>query len=220
MEWDKSLNVKLDLFNPEFKMQISISYLFFIAYSIINIIDMNEFIINLNVNKVEDSTRWSLIYAYIFGYYSYIMKMFLGLITLLIIITLIRILVITIFCSVVEKNTEKIGTIIESGIMENIRLLLGFMINPIFLIMFLFVIPVFIFVFLIPLTSFYNTPIIKKEDNLKQDYIMKTNHNLTMLLIVFIMIISSIFCYYMWFVASAEEGPSLPSKGEVPAPVV
>lgn len=220
MEWEKTLDDKLDLFNPEFKMQISISYLFFIAYSVINIMDMNEYIINLNVTKTEDSTRSSLIYAYIFGYYSYIMKMFMGLITLLIIITLIRILVITIFCSVVEKNTEKIGSIISSGIMENIRLLLGFMLNPSFLIMFLFVIPAFVYIFMIPLTSFFNKKTVQIDDASVQEKIMKTNHILTMLTIVFLMIISSIFCFYMWFVASAEEVPSLPGKGEsLPAAV-
>lgn len=207
MDLIKSLNMN----KPYSLLPFMLGSLLFLLYGILNIIDMNEYILNFNVIDIDQITRSGIIYAYLAGYYIFILKVIIALLTLFILTLIIRIIVATITSIFISRAQEggadqikymasnKFKQHLHETICANMKWLLSFIINETFIILFLVIIPLFLLFVLLAYSHFYNKENIKNENQSEAPKIMLTNHNFLVYLIFSIFIVTFIYSVYIWF---------------------
>jgi hypothetical protein len=213
-----SLSESIDIYSPTALMAVMLSATLFLLYSIINLIDMNGYIKNFNILDVGTYDRGTMIYAYIAGYYMFLLKVIIALITLFILTLILRITVSTIMDVFTQKSNLQSGGAaqIQAGAAEsvnlmknevvrsNLKYILGFTILKSFVILFLIIIPLFLFFALFAYTKFYDQEQVQNHDKNNAPKIMLTHHNFLIYLIVSLFIITFIYSIYLWFKISNE----------------
>lgn len=211
-----SLQQSMSMYKPSSLMPFILSALLFLLYGIINLIEMNGYILNFNVIDVDKLTRITMIYIYMAGYYMFILKLVVYLITLYILTLIVRIIVATIIRTIIPgikisgiksggANEIQYGAAMEGqnklldAAIINMRWLLSFILSSSFIILFLIIIPLFLFVVLFTYSKFYNQDNIKNENRNEAPKIMLTHHNFLVYLIVSIFMITFVYSIYMWF---------------------
>ncbi len=208
------LNDAIETYNPMFLKAFLVSATLFLLYSIINLIDMSGFIRDFNILNVSETPRSRFIYAYIAGYFMFVLKVVLALVTLFVLILIIRIVIaalIYIFTAIKKEKQEggansiasemkaAVMNKVESAVKSNMRWLLGFITLKEFAIIFLVIVPIFLFFVVLAYSMFYNQQHILDVDNQESQRIMWTHHNFMMFLISSLFAIAFIYATYLWF---------------------
>jgi hypothetical protein len=212
-----SLADSIDIYSPSALMAVMLSGTLFLLYSVINLIDMNGYIKNFNILDVGTSTRAMMIYAYISGYYMFLLKVVIALVTLFILTLIIRIAVSTIIDIFSNKKDQSggaaeihAGAIASAHLMSvevvrsNLKYILGYITLNTFVILYLIIIPVFLFFGIFAYLKFYNQEHVQSENNNEAPRIMATHHNFLVYLIVSLFTITFLYSIYMWFIKSKE----------------
>jgi len=220
-----SIQEATKMYSPSLMAPFMFSSILFALYSIINLIDMNEFILSFNITDISTLNRGKMIYSYLGGYFNCILKILLSLFVIFILTLVIRILVATILRVVIEPSAQAqeggsfVGgaraiqrgaanqniSRINEAIVSNMRFILGFMINVSFIMLFLLTIPIFLLLVLCAYSQFYNkTNIIKNTPN-QSIRIILTHHNFLLFFIISLMLITFIYSIYLWFKQTYKE---------------
>jgi len=213
-----SLAESLDIYSATALMAVMLSATLFLLYSVINLIDMNGYIKNFNVLDVGTYDKGTMIYAYIAGYYMFLLKVIIALVTLFILTLILRVAVSTIVDVFTPKPNSQSGGAAEihAGAAEsanlmknevvrsNLKYILGFTILKSFVILFLILIPLFLFFTLFAYSKFYNQQHVQNNNKDNAPKIMLTHHNFLIYLIVCLFIITFIYSVYLWFKISKD----------------
>ena len=207
----------LGTYDPTMVKAFFVSAILFLLYSVINLIDTSSYIKDYNILDINSTPRGRLVYAYMSGYFMFILKAVLALVTLFVLILIIRIAVATlihIFTAIKKKKQKGGAGMIASSMVEgtmgkveeavhsNIRWFLAFVTSKPFIIVFLVIIPIFLFFVLLAYSRFYNPEHIKETSLDKAPRIMGTHHAFLMFLISSLFAISFIYTVYLWFRAA------------------
>lgn len=205
------LSERLDMFKPTYLGAFSMSAVLFTLYGIINMIDTSAYIRDFKTTDVEASTRGSIIYAYIAGYFMFILKSLIALITLFILTLIIRVLVSTMInvftkkavqsggaSAMSDEKAEEVSNMILDAFADNARWILGFFLSPTFIMIFLIIIPLFMYFMLLVYTRFYNQDIVKTENLNEAPKILLTYHHYFMFFMSSIVLISVLFAIWIW----------------------
>ena len=174
------------------------------------IIDANAYIHNFNIVDPVQTTRWSLLYAYLAGYFIFMLKVLLALLTLFILILIIRVIVSTVI-HIFTPQTQSGGGVSEmragalkdhygrlaEAVHSTMRWILCFVISKHFIIIFLIIIPIFLYFSLLAYVRFYNRDNVTGEERSKD--IMETHHQFLMMFMTTLMLFGFIFCVYLYF---------------------
>lgn len=205
---------RLDIFNFDHMGAYFLSAGLFSLYAIINLIDTNSYILNFKVLDVEGNTRGSLVYSYMAGYFMFILKSIIALVTLFVLTLIIRVLVATMITIVTDGYSTsqaggaqeimsgasfKASSQIVEAFLQNARGVLGFFLSPIFLVIFLIIIPLLLYLFLMAYVRFYNPEIVKEENLNEAPRILLTYHHHLMFIISSLILVAFIFSLYIWF---------------------
>lgn len=212
-----SIQEATKMYSPSLLAPFMFSCVLFALYSIINLIDMNEFILTFNITDIATFNRGKMIYSYLGGYYNLILKILLSLFIIFILTLVIRILVATILRVVIEPPQQQEGgmvggakaiqrgaanqniTRIYEAIVSNMRFILGFMINMSFIMLFLLTIPIFLLIVLCAYSQFYNSSNIINNTPTQSVRIILTHHNFLLFFIISLMLITFVYSIYLWF---------------------
>jgi hypothetical protein len=201
----------LGTYDPMFMKAFLLSAVLFLLYSIINLIDINGYIKNYNILDVDSVSRGTMVYAYMSGYFMFVLKVVIALVTLFILTLIIRIAVATVIRIFTPKKQSGGASIIMQGaasdmtnkvaeaVTSNMRYLLAFITSPSFIVIFLVIVPIFLFFALLGYSRFYNQEHIKQENSNEAPRIMTTHHNFLLFLISSLFTIGFIFTVYLWF---------------------
>ncbi len=208
------LNEALGVYDPIYLKAFMVSATLFLLYSIINLIDLNGYIKEFNILDVASTPRGRFVFAYMGGYFMFILKVVLALLTLFILLLIIRIAVSTlIYVFTAIKKEKQVGGAgplasklaadvmnkVQEAVSSNMRWLLGFITCKPFIIIFLVIVPIFLFFVLLAYSMFYNPEHIQEVNMTEAPRIMLTHHGFFMFLISSIFTISFIYAVYLWF---------------------
>ena len=115
------LNEALDIYDELYLKVFAVSATLFLLYSVINLIEMNKYIIDFNILNVAETPRGRFIYSYLAGYFMFVLKVILALVTLFILLLIIRVAVaalIFVFIAKDKKNQELIKDILDNGAVQ------------------------------------------------------------------------------------------------------
>jgi Na+-transporting methylmalonyl-CoA/oxaloacetate decarboxylase gamma subunit len=188
------------------------SAVLFILYGIINMIDTNAYILNFKITDIEASTRGSIIYSYLAGYFMFILKSLIALITLFILTLIIRVVVsamINVFTKrsiqngggpseISDAKADEVSNMVLDAFAVNARWILGFFLSPTFIAIFLIIIPLFMYFMLLVYTRFYNQEIIKTENLNEAPKILLTYHHYLMFFMSAIVFIAVLYAIWRW----------------------
>lgn len=208
------LNEALDIYNELYLKVFAVSATLFLLYSIINLIEMNKYIKDFNILNIEETSRGRFIYSYMAGYFMFVLKVILALVTLFILLLIIRVAIATLISvfTAINKKKQKGGasTIadslktetlnkVEQAVSSNMRLILGFVTTKPFIIIFLVIVPIFLFFVLLAYSTFYNPEHIQEVNKDESGRIMLTHHGFLVFLISSLFTIAFIYSIYLWF---------------------
>lgn len=208
------LNEALDTYNSLYIKAFFVSATLFLLYSVINLIEMDKFIKDFNILDIAQTPRGRFIYSYVSGYFMFVLKVILSLVTLFILLLIIRIAVaalIFVFTAIKKKKQEGGASAIadalkkavmdkvEQAVTSNMRILLGFVTSKPFIIIFLVIVPIFLFFVTLAYSMFYNPEHIQQVNNNESGRIMWTHHGFMMILISSIVLIAFIYSVFLWF---------------------
>lgn len=206
-----SIDDVLDIYSPSLLAAFMLSSLFFLLYGVINLIDTNNYIKEFNILDIGTVNRGSLIYAYVAGYYMFVLKVIIALVTIFVLTLIIRIAVTTMIGIFTNKQTGgdsrkimhgaafSVANKIEEAVFGNMRYLLSFMTTGTFVIIFLILIPLFLFFFMLVYVRFFNVEVINEENLNESPKIMITYHHSMMYLLTSFFLVAFLFSLYIWF---------------------
>lgn len=222
-----SLSKVLGTYKKENKWYFAVASLLFLLYAIYNLIDMSQYIRNLNITEPSDINKTKFVYIYMAGYFIFIMRLLIALITVFVLILIIRIAisaVINMFGLSQGEGQEggkgkQIGgasdimfgaasgasNVVAEAVFANMRGILSFVICPIFILIFLIVIPLFLLFFLIAYVQFYNPSEVASKGD-KAARIMLTHHHFLMFTISSIFVICFAYSCYYWAIVTFAKG--------------
>jgi len=214
-----SLTALLGTYRPEHIGAFMVASLFFFLYGVQTLMDINDYFKESGITDISTVNRATIVYSYMAGYYVYILRLLLALITIFILILIIRIVIATII-SIFNRNGGQEGggskgqeggaqaimagaaadssNIVAKAIDVNMRWILGFIVCPIFLVMFLIVIPLFLFTFLMVYVFFFDKAIVISEQQ-KSTQIMITHRNFLMFVMTSLLFMCFVYCIYYFF---------------------
>lgn len=217
-EGDKSWMDKVDIIKHPGVFVASA--VIFILYTITTLIDVNGIIKNFNILDVENTTRGTLVFAYLAGYYMFILRLFVAILTILVIITILRISVILILALLTtepqsgggarEIKTKYGGAIkddINNSLISNFRFFLGFITVPslaMFIFLFLVVIPMFYLFFVYTVVKLYDQNKAIAENKQEAPRILNTFHHY-MLFMMSVCIMIGIFYVLVKYLFSQKK---------------
>jgi len=214
-----SLSESLDIYSYSALMAVMFSGILFLLYSVINLIEMNGYIKNFNILDVSTCNRGTIIYAYLAGYYMFLLKVIIALVTLFILTLIIRIAISTIVnifttkpesqsggASQIQKGAAESANLMKVEVVRtNLKYILGFAILKTFVILFLIFIPLFLFFALFAYSRFFNQQHIIRDNNNEAPKIMLTHHNFLIYLIVCLFIITFVYSIFLWFKTTKDK---------------
>lgn len=165
----------------------------FILYMILTLIDINDTIKSYNILDIDNTTRGTMVYAYLSGYFMFVLKLIIAILTIFVLVTIIRISIIVVF-SVLKNLTFQSGgrkyyqlggegeaeDLIKTAVTSNFRLFFGFFTVPdlaYFIVLYLVIIPLVFLFFLYTIVKFYDQNQIEKENKNEAANILNTNHH-------------------------------------------
>jgi uncharacterized membrane protein len=189
---------------------------------ILQIIDLNTFVKGMNVLDVDQTTRGTIVYTYMVGYFVLLFKLLLQLLTLVVLVTLIMWIIVA-MTHMLKSNQEgggsyssaadlrggesgDIGKKMKAISLKVVTFLMGTLFLKNFFLIFLFIIPMILLIFLIMYSQFYDRNIIIKNDNKNAPRIMNTNHSFIIMIITMLLVFGIlILCiYYMMEVINMD----------------
>ena len=180
----------------------TVSLVFFFLYMILQLIELNTFIKNMEVLDVTKTTRGTLVYVYLVGYFSFMFKLFLQLFTVVILLTLIFWIIMGIchiwthsqsggklYNSAAEmKGGSGIEQVLQKWAGRAFTNVMGVVLINNFFLVFFIIIPLLLLFFIIIFAQFYNRDMIIDNDSDKSTRIMLTNHNFMMMIITMLIV--------------------------------
>jgi len=222
---NKTLDNAIGLYKPQTMPMIyfSISVFLFILYLIINLIDINTFIKELNIMIPDTCTRGSIVFAYLGGYFMLFLKIILALLTLFVITSAIRVLVVIIigvfkkssdieqsgggYLAMVGASNEQTYKNIIRTIKDNTQLILGFFTVSKFIPTFFVVLPVFLCLTLILISYYYDQKkLIEEKDAQNVQNIMNTNHDLIFYFMICLILICIVYIIHQYLNGTSLKG--------------
>lgn len=187
----------IDMYKPNKGPAFCISMVFFFMYMILQLIDLNTFIRGMDVLDVNKTSRTTIIFSYIVGYFYFFIKLTLQLLTLVILVTIIVWAIIGMthmlvssqeggFSSAAELrggSANGLGLKMKNSATTVVEYILGVYFLRHFYLIFLVIIPILLIFFVIMFSQFYDKQIIVKRDQDNVVRIMATNHNFMILVI-------------------------------------
>lgn len=205
----------INMYRPSMVIPFAVSLFVFFLYMILQIIDLNSFVKGMDILDANKTNKGTLVFAYIVGYISFLFKLMLQLLTLVVLLTLIFWIIVGMthmlkdsqsgggsYGSVRELRGGEggdVGEKMKKVAIKVVTYLMGVFFVKNFFIVFLFIIPVFILFFTIMYVQFYNRDIMRKKDKEKEALIMGTSHNFMMMTITAIIVFSLVMVsvYYL-----------------------
>jgi hypothetical protein len=204
------------MYKPNMGIPFTISLILFFLYMILQLIELNTFIKSMDILDVTKTTRSTLVYTYLLGYFVFIFKLFIQLFTIVVIVTVIFWIIIGIFHIFTSINqsggynsaaamrggeAENLAKKLLNAVIKVITNVMGIVLLNNFFIIFFVVIPLIILFFTLIFSQFYNRDIIIDKDEANATRITLTNHNFMMMLItlisVFGVLILAMDFYYL-----------------------
>ncbi len=223
-----NLHKIINMYKPDMAIPLCISLIVFFLYMMLQLVDLNNFVKGLNVLDVNQTTRGTIIYAYMIGYFTLLFKLLLQLITLVVLVTLIMWIIVA-MTHMLKSNQEgggnyssaaelrggesgDIGKKMKTIALRVVTYLMGTIFLKNFFLIFLFIIPMILLVFLIGYSQFYDRNIITTNP-VDKDYaprIMNTNHSFIMMVMTMLLVFGIlILCiYYMLEVINMDPDSS------------
>ena len=174
----------------------------FILYTILTLIDVNDIIKSYNVLDLGSTTRGTMVYSYISGYYIFVLKLLITILTVFVLVTIIRISVVVVLSlfklriqmqgggATEIKRSYEGGSddLIMAAVNSNFKLFLGFFTVPsmaYFIFIFLVLLPLLLFFAILAIVQFYDKPRIQSEvtESVHTASILNTNHHYLMFII-------------------------------------
>lgn len=205
----------INMYRPSMVIPFAVSLFVFFLYMILQIIDMNSFVKGMDILDASKTNKGTLVFAYLVGYISFLFKLILQLLTLVVLLTLIFWIIVGMthmlkdsqsgggnYGSVRELRGGEGGDAGEKMKKVGIKVvtyLMGLFFVKNFFIVFIFIVPVFILFFTIMYAQFYDRDIMRKKDKEKEALIMGTNHNFMIMAITGIIVLSLVMVsvYYV-----------------------
>ena len=202
-EVEKTWETMMDIYNHPGAFIISGTL--FSLYTILSLIDVNGIIKSYNILDIDNTSRSTIIFAYIGGYYMFILKLIIYLLTLFILVTIIRIGVVVILSmfkqqlktgggasEIKAQYGGAISDIIQAAVLDNLKIFLGFFSVPklsYFIFIFFVLIPLMYLFSLYTITSMYDQKRLQNESQEHITSILNTHHhNLLFIMSCFIVI--------------------------------
>jgi hypothetical protein len=189
-----------------------------VLYIILNLIEVNGIIKSYNILDVDSTTRSSLIFSYLSGYYIFILKLFISILTLFVIVTIIRIAILVILSLFSIKLEMKGGGEDEDHLMEavksNFRLFLSFFIIPsipFFILIFLVIIPLIFLFSIYRISLYYDQEKIKDENINQAPSILNTNHHFIYFIMCVLITIAIIYVFVLFYLTYKKQLLSEPA---------
>ena len=189
------------MYKPNMGIAFTISLILFFLYMILQLIELNTFIKSMDILDVTKTTRGTLVYTYLLGYFVFIFKLFLQLFTIVIIVTLIFWIIIGVFHIFTSVNqsggytsaaamrggeAENLTKKLQNAVIKVFANVMGIILLKNFFIIFFVVIPLIILFFTLIFSQFYDRDIIIEKDEANATRITLTNHNFMIMLITII----------------------------------
>lgn len=181
VDFDLNLDKRFDIYSGKYKLEVAISCQLFILFFIAHSIDFNTILKDFGVSSAPVN-RGKLIYVYLFGYATFVMKFFLAYL-LFSVMVLVIVIIFTSLFSVILVNVvdqtgeiERIKAIIKIAMVNMGRFLIGFISMHQFFLVFLVMIPVFLLIFYLFFAVIIYQPKKLEEDDENKAKVMETNH--------------------------------------------
>ena len=184
------------LYQPSYKLPLSICILLFTLYGILGLFDMNKNIHTMTIVELPAISQSSFIYAYVFGYVSFIIRIIVNLITLYVFVLIIMLSFSTIWL-IINITNNKCGGENTGADMTNIWInntadiiwsisvyILGIFLTVQFYAIFFFFVPIILAIILQLYSKFIDIPVLKLENEKDMKRIMITHHKLMIFLLV------------------------------------
>lgn len=190
---------------------VIISSILFILYSIINLLDLNQYVDNFNILDQNQCMRSTMIYGYIAGYYISILKTIIMLFIIFILISIICFLVISIKNIYSDDQQTNIFNIFNCQIS---RYIMGFIHQNIhFVSLFIILLPLFLLFAIFIYTRTYNqNNVINNNEPNEQINIMKTHKKFIIFLIVSLFITALLYNLYYLYIENIDTKDDCTSK--------
>jgi hypothetical protein len=219
------ISAVLETYKPENMGAFMVGSAFFFLYGIQTLIDINVYIQELNITDLSTVNRATLVYSYMAGYFVFIIRLLIALMTIFLLILIVRIIIATVISMFGHGGGQQGGAALKGGaqaimagaamessnvvstaVKTNMKWILGFITSPIFFVMFLIVIPCFLFLFLLVYIFFFDKNVVSTEPE-KATRIMLTHHFYLMFIITSLFVMCFFYCIYFWFkLAFRKEG--------------
>ena len=183
-EFDSNINSST-IYLPTYKLALTVCVLLFTLYGVLGLFDMNKNVYSMTIVELSTLTNGSYIYAYLFGYIIFIIRIIVNLLTLYVFILIIMISFSTIWF-IIKDDEKKKWIENTSDIIWSISVyILGILLNPQFYFIFIIFIPAFIWIILVLYTRFIDIKTIKLENEPDRINIMTSHHNI----LIFMMLV-------------------------------
>lgn len=189
------------MYKPNMGIAFTISLILFFLYMILQLIELNTFIKSMDILDVTKTTRGTLVYTYLLGYFVFIFKLFIQLFTIVVIVTVIFWIIIGVFHIFTSVNqsggytsaaamrggeAENLTKKLQNAVIKVFANVMGIVLLKNFFIIFFVVIPLIILFFTLIFSQFYDRDIIIEKDEANATRITLTNHNFMIMLITII----------------------------------
>lgn len=188
-----------------------------VLYMILNLIEVNGIIKSYNILDIDTTTRSSIIFSYLSGYYIFILKLFISILTLFVIVTIIRIAILVILSLFSIKLEMKGGADDQDHLMEavksNFRLFLSFFTVPsitFFILLFLVIIPLIFLFSIYRISLYYDQEKIRNENLNQASSILNTNHHFIYFIICMLLTIGVVYVivsFYLTYKTKLQLSP-------------
>jgi hypothetical protein len=195
------------LYQPSYSLPLSICIILFTLYGILGLFDMNKNIHAMTIVELPTISQSSFIYAYVFGYVSFIMRIIVNLITLYVFVLIIMLSFSTIWIII---NT-KVGKDMTGADITNIWInntadiiwsvsvyILGIFLTVQFYAIFFFFIPIILAIILQLYSKFIDFPVLKLENEKDMKRIMITHHKIIIFLLVLFFFLGIMAYVFNW----------------------
>lgn len=219
----------INMYSPSMVIPFAVSLFVFFLYMMLQIIDLNSFVKGMEILDASKANKGTLVFAYVAGYISFLFKLMLQLLTLVVLLTLIFWIIVGMthmlkdsqsgggnYGSVRELRGGEggdVGEKMKKVAIKVVTYLMGLFFVKNFFIVFVFIVPVFILFFTIMYVQFYDRDIMRKKDKEKEALIMSTNHNFMMMVITAIIVFSVVMVSVYYFMDIIKLPPAEPEEG-------
>jgi hypothetical protein len=212
--WEQIIDIKN---NPA---AFIVSGTLFMLYLILTLIDTNDLIKSYNILDVDNTTRSTIIFSYLCGYFMFVIKLLIAILTIFVIVTIIRISIIVILNTFKNLVPSSGGGIVEGaadikriykggsdnmimdGVESNFRFFLGYFTVPslaYFIFLYLVIIPLVFLFFLYVISQFYDQAFVQNTNQDKASSILNTNHHFILFMMTILVSIGALYVMIKYY---------------------